>query len=112
MIFIHHGADGLRSRRHVPGSPEERSRLSALRRFLCGSPVVGTGPGMIWRNQGRIVRMDAEGASRCQHGMVPDPAQDLVGFGLVVINARPVSPAMRRKIESHDKVLFSVGSGA
>src|SRR5215469_18535543 len=67
---------------------------------------------MIRRNQGRIVGMDAEWASPYKHGMVPDPAQDLVGFGLVVINARSISPAMRREIESHDKVLFSVGSGA
>ena len=60
MILIQHRADGLRPRRHVPRGTKERQWFPTFRGFLRLPLVVRTGPGMIGRNKGRIVRMYAE----------------------------------------------------
>ncbi len=44
--------------------------------------------------------------------MVAHAAEDLVGFGLIVVDALAVAPAMRGEVEAHDEVLFAVGCGA
>jgi len=53
--------------------------------------------------------MNAEGPSGGQHGVMTHAAQDLIGLGLIVVDALAVAPAMRGEIESHHVVLFAIG---
>src|SRR6185437_4811164 len=99
--LIDHRTDGFSSRslwRH-----KRRSRSRLLARL-----VIWAGPGMAGWNEQRIFRMNAEWSSAGEHRMMAHAAQNFVGFGLVVVDALAVSPAMRSEVERHHEVLFAV----
>src|SRR5436190_20743405 len=93
VVFIDHGADGLRPRNHIPWGAKEGNWFPALGGFFLAALVVGTGPGMVRRNKRRVLRMNAERPGSGQHGMVPHSSKDLVGLGPIVIDALTISPA-------------------
>src|SRR5215469_13304413 len=107
VLFVHHGTDGFGS--WYRSGNERRSRAACR---LLPSFVVGTRPGMIGRNKGWIVGVNAEWAGPGQDQMMPHSRKDLVGLSLVVVDALSIAPAVRGEVERHGEVLLTIGSRA
>src|SRR6266702_6164410 len=112
--LVHHRT--YRFRAWSPGAPIHRKRwtrrsaASICRRGRSlAIGIVGTWPRMVWRSERWIVRADAEWTRLCHHRMMPHTAQDPVCLGLVVIDALPIAPTVRGKVESHGEVLLTIG---
>src|SRR6185437_4589988 len=95
--------------RPVPWRVEKWERLASLRGFALAICVVRAGPGMVRRREWRILRMNPKRAGAGEHRMMAHAAQNLVGFGLVVVDAFAIAPAMRGEVQRHHVILFAIG---
>src|ERR1700758_4448314 len=96
VVLFHHGPDRLGlGPMHRPKSFV--GRFSLRSQLALAGPVIGAGPGTVRRDERRVVWMNAEGAGAGQNRMMPHAAKNLVGLGLIVIDALAVPPTMRGK---------------